>query len=204
MPRDKMLPLRTPKLELLALQHLAVTSPDGVALAAYAWGNPHGREIVFIHGYSQCHLCWRRQIDDAGLAGEFRMVAYDLRGHGSSDQPLARERYRDDRLWADDLAAVIAAAGLERPTLVAWSYGGRVVADYVRFHGQDGIAAINYVAAITKSDRAFWGPALQYTAEMASNALAVNVRASRRFGHACFAGRPAGEEMELQLASHME
>jgi non-heme chloroperoxidase len=205
MPRDKMLALRTPKLELLPqqLQPLAVTSADGVALAAYAWGNPSGREIVFIHGYSQCHLSWRRQMDDAALAGEFRMVAYDLRGHGSSDQPLVRERYRDDRLWADDLAAVIAAAGLKRPTLVAWSYGGRVVADYVRAHGQDGIAAINYVAAITKSDRAFWGPALKYTAEMASNDLAVNVRASRRFVHACFAGRPAGEEMEITLAYTM-
>jgi pimeloyl-ACP methyl ester carboxylesterase len=158
---------------------------------------------VFIHGYSQCHLSWRRQMDDPALAAEFRMVAYDLRGHGSSDQPFERERYRDDKLWADDLAAVIAAAGLKRPTLVAWSYGGRVVADYVRSHGQDSIAAINYVAAITKSDRAFWGPALKYTAAMSSNDLAVNVRASRRFVHACFAGRPAGEEMDITLAYTM-
>lgn len=203
MPRDKMLALRTPKLELLSLQQIPVASPDGLALAAYAWGNPQGREIVFIHGYSQCHLAWRRQMDDAALAGEFRLVAYDLRGHGASDQPLARERYRDDRLWADDLAAVIAAAGLKRPTLVAWSYAGRVVADYVRLHGQDGIAAINYVAAITRADRAFWGPALKYTGEMASNDLATNVRASRRFVHACFAGRPAGEEMEITLAYTM-
>src|SRR5262245_50325688 len=203
MPRDKMLPLRKPKLELLSLQPVPVPSPDGLTLAAYAWGNPAGREIVFIHGYSQSHLSWRRQMDDAELAAEFRMVAYDLRGHGSSDQPLQPERYRDDRLWADDLAAVIAAAGLKRPTLVAWSYGGRVVADYVRFHGQDDIAAINYVDAITKSDRAFWGPALKYTVEMASNDLATNVRASRRFVHACFAGRPAGEEMDTTLAYMM-
>jgi len=203
MPRDKMLPLRTPKLELLGLQPVPVVAPDGLSLAAYAWGNPHGREIVFIHGFSQCHLAWRRQMDDAALAAEFRMVAYDLRGQGASDQPLAPERYRDDKLWADDLAAVMAAAGLKRPTLVAWSYGGRVVADYVRCHGQDGIAAINYVDAITKSDRAFWGPALKYTAAMASNDLAVNVRASRRFVHACFAGRPAGEEMEITLAYTM-
>src|SRR5207237_9630170 len=116
---------------------------------------------------------------------------------------LEPARYRDDRLWADDLAAVIAAAGLKRPTLVAWSYGGRVVGDYVRAHGQDRIAAINYVAAITKADRTFWGPALRYTAEMASNDLAVNVRASRRFVHACFAGRPAGEEMDTTLAYTM-
>src|SRR5205085_10151353 len=109
--------------------------------------------------------------------------------------PPEPERYRDDQRWADDLAAVIAAARLKSPTLVAWSYGGRVVADYVRSHGQDRIAAINYVAAITKADRAFWGPALKYTAEMASGDLTVNLRASRRFVHACFAGRPAGEEM---------
>ena len=203
MPRDKMLPLRTPKLELLSLQPIPVTSTDGTALAAYAWGNPAGREIVLIHGYSQSHLSWRRQMDDAAMAAEFRMVAYDLRGHGSSDQPLQRERYRDDRLWADDLAAVIAAAGLARPTLVAWSYGGRVVADYVRVHGQDRIAAINYVAAITRTDRAFWGPALKHTVEMASDDLAVNVRSSRRFVHACFAGRPAGEEMDTTLAYTM-
>jgi pimeloyl-ACP methyl ester carboxylesterase len=198
-----MLPLRTPKLELLSLKPIPVTSADGTALAAYGWGNPEGREIVFIHGYSQCHLSWRRQMDDAALAAEFRMVAYDLRGHGSSDQPLARERYRDDQRWADDLAAVIAAAGLKRPTLVAWSYGGRVVADYVRFHGQERIAAINYVAAITRTDRAFWGPALKHTIEMASDDLAVNVRAARRFVHACFAGRPAGEEMDTTLAYTM-
>src|ERR1700756_961648 len=97
MPRDKMLPLRTPKLELLSLQAVPVTSADGLALAAYAWGNPQGREIVFIHGYSQCHLAWRRQMDDAALAAEFRMVAYDLRGHGSSHQPPARESYPDER-----------------------------------------------------------------------------------------------------------
>jgi len=203
MPLDKMLPLRTPKLELLPLEPIAATSPDGVALAAYSWGNPQGREVVFIHGYSQSHLSWRRQMDDPALAAEFRMVAYDLRGHGASDVPLRPEQYNDDRLWADDLAAVMAAAGLKRPTLVAWSYAGRVVSDYVRFHGQDRIAAINYVDAITKADRAFWGPALKYTAEMASNNLAVNVRASRRFVHACFAGRPAGEEMETTLAYTM-
>src|SRR5262245_38654011 len=203
MPRDKMLPLRKPRLELLSLQPVAVTSPDGIALAAYAWGNPVGPEIVFIHGYSQSHLTWRRQMDDAALSAEFRMVAYDLRGHGSSDQPLQSERYRDDRLWANDLAAVIAAAGLKRPTLVACSYGGRVVDDYVRFHCTNGIAAMHYVAAFTKSYRAFWGPALKYTAEMASNDLAVNVRASRRFVHASFAGRPAGEEMDTTLAYTM-
>ena len=203
MPRDKMLPLRTPKLEHLAIERIAVPTPDGINLAAFAWGNPSGPAIVFIHGYSQCHLSWRRQMYDPALAAEFRMVAYDLRGHGSSDQPFERERYRDDKIWADDLAAVITAAGLTRPTLVAWSYGGRVVADYVRTHGQDRIAGINYVGALTKLDRKFLGPEMRQTAAMASDDLVTNLRASRKFVHACFAGRPGGEDMDTVLSYTM-
>lgn len=203
MPKDKMLALRRPKLEWLSITPLPVKTPDGLTLAAFTWGNPDGPEIVFMHGFSQCHLSWRRQMDDAAMAAEFKMVAFDLRGHGSSGQPIGREHYHDDKLWADDLQAVMDAAGLRRPTLVAWSYAGRVVSDYVRAHGQDRVAAINYVAAVVKSDKTHWGPALRYTIEMTSDDLVTNVRASRRFVHACFAGRPAGEEMETTLAYTM-
>jgi pimeloyl-ACP methyl ester carboxylesterase len=158
---------------------------------------------VFIHGYSQCHLSWRRQMADPALAAEFRMVAYDLRGHGLSDKPFERECYREDRLWADDLAAVMDAAGIRKPTLVAWSYAGRVVSDFARALGQDRIAAINYVAAITRVERRFWGPSLRHTAEMTSDDLTTNIRATRKFVHACFGGRPVGDEMDITFAYTM-
>ena len=186
-----------------AIESLRVTAPDGLTLFAQAAGNPNGPEIVFIHGFSQCHLSWRRQIADPKLAAEFRMVAYDLRGHGLSDKPSATERYREDRLWADDLAAVIEAAGLKRPVLVAWSYAGRVVSDYVRLHGQERIAGINYVAAVTKADRTFWGPEIRHTAEMTSDDLTLNIRASRKFVQACFGGRPVGDELDMTFAYTM-
>jgi pimeloyl-ACP methyl ester carboxylesterase len=203
MARDKMLPLRTPKLEHLPIKPLAVTAPDGLNVAAFEWGNPAGPEIVFIHGFSQCHLSWRRQMYDPALTENFRMVAYDLRGHGSSGQPTDHARYRDEAIWADDLKAVMDAASLKRPALVAWSYGGRVVGDYVRRHGQERIAAVNYVAAVTKSDRRFVGPELKQTMAMASDDLVTNIRAARKFVHACFAGRPGGEDMDTVLSYTM-
>lgn len=184
-------------------ENRTVTAPDGLTLFARACGNPDGPEILFLHGYSQCHLSWRRQMADPALLRAFRMVAYDLRGHGLSEKPLARERYRDDRLWADDLAAVIEAFGLKRPTLVAWSYAGRVVSDYVKTYGQERIAAINYVAAITRIERRFWGPALRHTAEMTSEDLTAGIRAARKFVHACFGARPLGDEMDLTFAYTM-
>jgi pimeloyl-ACP methyl ester carboxylesterase len=140
---------------------------------------------------------------DPALAREFRMVAYDLRGHGLSDKPVARERYRDDRLWADDLGAVMDAFDLKKPILVAWSYAGRVVADYARLHGQDRIAAINYVAAITRAERRFWGPSLRHTAEMTTDDLTANIRATRKFVRACFGARPLGDEMDITFAYTM-
>lgn len=56
-------------------------TPDGLTISAQEWGNPTGPEILFIHGFSQSNLSWMRQVN-SDLAKEFRMITYDLRGHG--------------------------------------------------------------------------------------------------------------------------
>jgi non-heme chloroperoxidase len=108
-------------------------------------GSKDGEEILFIHGVSQSYLSWRAQLSSDQLQA-FRMVAFDLRGHGNSAKPWMRKDYEDSALWADDVAAVIAAKKLVKPLVVAWSYGGLVLMDYIRHHGTDNIAAINLVA----------------------------------------------------------
>lgn len=185
------------------MRPLAVSTSDGLALAAGEWGNPDGAGIVFIHGFSQSFLSWTRQLEDPALARKFRMVAFDLRGHGASDKPLDSHAYLDGRLWADDVAAVIAAAGLRRPVLVGWSYGGRVISDYVRAHGIAGLAGINFVSAATKSAPEFVGPALMDVAGMQSDDLAANIAATRKFLRACFAVAPGADDFETMLAFNM-
>ncbi len=69
----------------------------------------------------------------------------DNRGHGMSERPVQPEHYVDAQLWADDVAAVIEQVDLERPVLVAWSYGGFIVSDYVRAYGTAEIAGVNLV-----------------------------------------------------------
>ena len=83
-----------------------VKGGGGLRLHVREWGNVNGPPILFIHGWSQNHLCWEKQVEST-LAGEFRLVAYDLRGHGMSDAPLEPEHYTDGRLWADDVAAIV-------------------------------------------------------------------------------------------------
>jgi non-heme chloroperoxidase len=59
----------------------------GVTLHAREWGHSDGHAILFVHGWSQCDLCWMAQVGGR-LAAGFRMVTFDCRGHGVSEKPL--------------------------------------------------------------------------------------------------------------------
>jgi non-heme chloroperoxidase len=165
------------------------------------WGRRDGPTVLMIHGWSGSHQCWKSQIE-SGLADEFRLVAMDLRGHGMSDQPLDADQYRQQRLWATDLAAVIDQCHLDRPTLVAWSYGGFIVCDYVRAYGQDGISAVNLVgAAVTLNERFdHVGPAFLTNAPGGADPdLPTRVTALRRFWRAMTEGPLSEEDLETGL-----
>jgi non-heme chloroperoxidase len=182
---------------------IAVRAPDGLSISAQDWGNPTGPEILFIHGFMQSHLSWARQTEGE-LAREFRMVTYDLRGHGDSEKPLERERYRSGKAWADELAAVIEAAGLRRPLLVGWSYAGRVISDYLEAYGSAGIAGIDFVNARTKSDPRFAGQFSSiHFAELTGEDLGRRIAATRTFLHACFSRQPSQDDFETMLAFNM-
>lgn len=128
------------------MEIIEVEGGGGTPLHVRRAGRREGRPIVFVHGWSQHHLSWSRQL--AGpLAQEFDLVAFDLRGHGASGAPEGLAHYADGDLWAADLHAVIAGLGLAQPVVVAWSYGGLVVADYLRVHGDAALGGVNFVAA---------------------------------------------------------
>lgn len=133
-----------------------VRGGGGLRLHVREWGKADGPPILFIHGWSQNHLCWARQYDGP-LADEFRLVAYDLRGHGMSEAPLEPEHYTEARLWADDVAAIIDRLGLDRPVLVGWSYGPFVICDYLRAYGQDRVGALNFVDGAVKLGESVFG-----------------------------------------------
>ena len=181
---------------------ISVKTPDGLTISAQEWGNPNGPEILLIHGFGQSHLSWMRQVD-SDLAKEFRIVTYDLRGHGYSDKPLDKAPYHDNKAWGDEVKAVIEAAGLKRPVLVGWSYAGRVISDYVTTHGADKIAGINFVDASIKFFPEFVGENLSNQPGMASDDLATNIAATRAFVHGCFEKQPTADDFEIMLSFNM-
>jgi non-heme chloroperoxidase len=180
-----------------------VRGGGGLRLHVREWGKADAPSILFIHGWSQNHLCWGKQYESA-LADEFRLVAYDLRGHGMSEAPLEPEHYTDGKLWADDLAAIIAELGLDRTVLVGWSYGAFVICDYIRAYRQDRVAAINFVEGVTRlGETAFGtliGPAfLDHFVDATADDLPTNMRAMRSFVRACVVKPVSDDDLEAAV-----
>ena len=180
-----------------------VRGGGGLQLHVREWGRAEGPPILFLHGWSQNHLCWVRQYESA-LADEFRLVACDLRGHGMSEAPLEPRHYTEGKLWADDVAAIIEELGLDRPVLVGWSYGAFVISDYVRAYGQDRIAAIDFVEGAVKLGEAAFGTLigpgfLDHFAGATADDLPTNIGAMRSFVRACVVKPVPDDDLETAI-----
>ena len=189
------------------MQVHTVTGGGGVRLHVREWGKADGPPILFIHGWSQNHLCWERQYESA-LRDEFRLVAFDLRGHGMSEAPAGPGPYTDGKLWADDLAAIIDQLGLEGAVLAGWSYGAFVICDYIRAYGQDRVAAVNFVEGAVKLGEAAFGTLigpsfLDHFVDLTADDLPANIRGLRAFLRACLAKPVPAEDFETALCWNM-
>jgi pimeloyl-ACP methyl ester carboxylesterase len=124
-----------------------VAGAQGIPLAVTEAGMPGGPEILFLHGLGQGKESFLPQLDSEALRGH-RMVAFDLRGHGMSAKPWQESDYTNPALWAEDVNAVMRATGLQKPVLVAWSYGALVAADYIRLFGTDSLSGLILISSL--------------------------------------------------------
>ena len=96
-----------------------MTLSDGAQTTVEQWGT-HGPMIVAVHGLSSSRRGWARIAEH--LAGRYRVVAYDQRGHGDSSvkgpMTLARS--------VADLAEVVASLGEPVHAVIGHSWGGGV------------------------------------------------------------------------------
>ena len=105
-----------------------IPTRDGHALYAKQWGN--GRPVVLIHGWPLSANSWDFHALKIAEAG-FRVIAYDRRGFGRSDQPYGDYDY--DAL-SDDLSDVMTASRADDATIIGFSMGGGEVARFMSRH----------------------------------------------------------------------
>lgn len=115
-----------------------VATADGATLRVCVHGRADAQPIVLSHGWCERAEYWNPQVN--ALAGEYRVITYDQRGHGEST--LGSRRLGPDVL-ADDLAAVLdeTLAPGERAVLAGHSLGGMTIMSWSAAHPeQDGQA----------------------------------------------------------------
>lgn len=143
-----------------------VSGVDGENLHVEVFGPDNAPALVFTHGWSTDSTEWyyaKRQ-----LAGQFRLIFWDLPGLGDSRAPSDGD-YSLERM-ARDLEAVVAKVGNNKPVvLVGHSIGGMVNLTYSRLFPQElgrrviGIVQVDtsYTNPVTTTKNASQSKALQ-------------------------------------------
>ena len=94
-------------------------APDGTA---FGWAGPEdGPVAVMIHGLGLNHECW--QWTTPALSDRYRLLHYDLFGHGQSAPP---PRTPSLSLFSDQLAALLDHCNVRSAALVGFSLGGMI------------------------------------------------------------------------------
>jgi pimeloyl-ACP methyl ester carboxylesterase len=92
---------------------------DGVEIFYEAHGS--GPAVLLSHGYGATSRMWDGQI--AAFADRYRIITWDMRGHGKSGDPADPAAY-SHALTVGDMAAVLDACGVERAVIGGLSLGG--------------------------------------------------------------------------------
>ncbi len=92
-------------------------------------GRRDGAPLVFINSLGTDFRIWNEVAEI--LAPEFRIIAYDKRGHGLSESGPDKNDMAD---YARDLAALLDGAGVGRATIVGLSIGGLIAQEFYRHH----------------------------------------------------------------------
>jgi pimeloyl-ACP methyl ester carboxylesterase len=80
------------------------------------------RDVVLIHGLAANHAFWYAKVLPL-LLDDFRVLVYDLRGHGNSGMPAADYT---SATMADDLVSLLDEVGVDSADVVGHSFGGVV------------------------------------------------------------------------------
>jgi pimeloyl-ACP methyl ester carboxylesterase len=104
---------------------------NGMTLACVELGNPDGRPVLLVHGYTDSSRSW--SLPAPYLADKYRLIAVDLRGHGASSAPdccyTISDMVHDLRLLLDHLM-------IDRIDFVGHSLGSMIGQVFAQRHGE--------------------------------------------------------------------
>lgn len=97
-----------------------VALPNGMAISYVELGNPAGKPVLLLHGYTDSSRVWTVL---APWLEDFRLLVPDQRGHGASSAPDCCYTLAD---YTNDARLFLDALGVEKAAVVGHSMGSMV------------------------------------------------------------------------------
>src|SRR3990172_3830987 len=102
---------------------------DGVQVFYEAAGA--GSAVLLSNSYGASSQMWKGQVD--ALKDEYRVITWDMRGHGQTDSPDDPALY-SEAATVDDMAAILRAEGVTQAVIGGLSLGGYMsLAFYLKY-----------------------------------------------------------------------
>ncbi|MGI4728771.1 MAG: alpha/beta fold hydrolase [Janthinobacterium lividum] len=97
---------------------------NNIRLHAAVAGPPEGKVMLFLHGFPEFSLGWKKQLEFFAEKG-FRVIAPDQRGYNLSSKPKGVKAYRIETLIAD-VVDLIRQTSTQKIILVGHDWGGGI------------------------------------------------------------------------------
>jgi pimeloyl-ACP methyl ester carboxylesterase len=98
---------------------LPTINRDGVNI--YYEDHGTGPAVLLSHGYSATTRMWAGQVE--ALKDRYRVITWDMRGHGQSDSPDDPKAY-SEAATVDDIAGILNHLGIDKAVIGGLSLGG--------------------------------------------------------------------------------
>jgi non-heme chloroperoxidase len=126
------------------MSYVNVGKENSTDVELYYEDHGAGDAVVLIHGYPLSGASWEKQIPVL-LATGHRVITYDRRGFGKSNQPTAGYNYDT---FAEDLHKLVTHLKLRDFALVGFSMGGGEVARYLGKYGSKGVSKAVFISSV--------------------------------------------------------
>lgn len=103
---------------------------NGIHINYEEHGSHYGTPILLTHAYAATLQMWRPQFE---AWREYRVIAWDMRGHGGTDSPSSQDAY-SEKLTVEDMAALLRHLGIEKAVIGGLSLGGYISLEFQVAH----------------------------------------------------------------------
>ena len=154
-----------------------------------------GQPIVLLHGGTSSLESWVRTGVVDNLSKDYRVIAFDARGHGKSGRPHDPKDY--GRQQALDVPRLLDALKIDRAYIIGFSLGSSTVAQLLTLAPERFLAAVQ-VAGAGRSPKAANDPRIETEAAEIEKDC---VSRSRIFRQAPAGAKPTEEDYQKRVAA---